>query len=435
MLNAQDFTDDTKDAGELGAGHTVTVLYEVVWKDAQESGAEETNLKYQDIEPAKGEAMKEWATLKIRYKEPGTDASKELVQAFGAERYHQDLEEANMVLEASIAEFGLLLRNSEYKGNASYQHILDMWNDIMYGGSREIAEFLYLIELAAGMADIQEGLPAIYNEEIEITEEIPVDESNISTENLEEDSITIQVLEETITNSGGVFLIKNNSDNEVCYGEYYEIQKMENGKWKSLKMKENVGFHDIAYILMPKKENKIEKNWEWVYGTLSPGTYRLQTDVFYSEILEDDTENINVTLTAEFEISSEENIPDNIAEENVSPEAEKEPPGVILQTAYKGTTSGMQATLGNYSWNFGEENGRMQSVEACGTAPSEWKDIATIDMEKTEGKIDLCFTRNMLEYSICYWIEGSTCGVADSVTMEVDTILLQNDMAKGIYIQ
>lgn len=151
LLNAEDFTDDTKDAGEVGAGHTVTVLYEVVWAgEDPEGGQEDIALKYQTREPAQGEVMKEWATLKIRYKDPGTSGSKELVKAFGAEIYKKDVTEANMLLEASVAEFGLLLCDSEHKGNASYEQILELWGHSREDVAEEVTEFLQLVELAAG---------------------------------------------------------------------------------------------------------------------------------------------------------------------------------------------------------------------------------------------------------------------------------------------
>ena len=151
LLSAEDFTDDTRDAGEVGAGHTVTVLYEVVWA-GQEDGDGGIDLKYQTREPARGEAMEEWATLKIRYKEPGVSTSKELERSFGPEIYKENVVNANMLLEASVAEFGMLLRNSQWKGSASYGQLLELWSGVPYGGNEEVAEFLELVRQAAGGA-------------------------------------------------------------------------------------------------------------------------------------------------------------------------------------------------------------------------------------------------------------------------------------------
>jgi Ca-activated chloride channel family protein len=102
-LANQDFDDDKKDAGELGAGHSVTALYELV--------------------PASGSA-KNLGRVKLRYKEPtGTD-SKLIQQAIsdagkGIYNASPDLQFA-----ASVAEFGMLLRNSEHKGNSSWADVL-----------------------------------------------------------------------------------------------------------------------------------------------------------------------------------------------------------------------------------------------------------------------------------------------------------------------
>ncbi len=155
LLQAEDFTDDTKDAGEVGAGHTVTVLYEVVWAGGDDKD-KSIDLKYQTREPVKGDAKDEWATLKIRYKDPGTSVSKEIQKAFGADIYRKEVNAAGMLLEASVAEFGMLLRDSSGKGSASYEHILGMWNGIAYGGSEEIEEFLELVELAWNRAGVKE---------------------------------------------------------------------------------------------------------------------------------------------------------------------------------------------------------------------------------------------------------------------------------------
>ncbi len=138
LLSAEDFTDDTKDAGEIGAGHTVTVLYEVVWAD--ENKADDGRLKQDG----------EWATLRIRYKDPGADKSKELTRPIRADVYHSDVAAANMLLEASVAEFGMLITDSPYKGSSSYEHILSMWENVPYEDHKEIGEFLELVKLARG---------------------------------------------------------------------------------------------------------------------------------------------------------------------------------------------------------------------------------------------------------------------------------------------
>ena len=141
LLAAEDFTDDTKDAGEIGAGHTVTVLYEVAWADEADDGAAGSRA---------AKSADDWATLRIRYKDPGASKSKEMTRAIGADCYQSDVGAANMRLEASVAEFGLLLLNSQYRGNSSYEHILSMWEGVAQGDREEITEFLSLVRLADG---------------------------------------------------------------------------------------------------------------------------------------------------------------------------------------------------------------------------------------------------------------------------------------------
>lgn len=272
MLNAEDFTDDTKDAGEIGAGHTVTVLYEVVWAGCSENS--EIDLKYQNSEPAVGDIMEEWATLKIRYKEPGRTRSKEMEQAFGENIYKENVEKAGFLLEASVAEFGLLLRDSKWKGNASYEHLLSMWEGMMYGGSEEVVEFMKLVQLAAGEIVTCTGVP-VY----------------------EDDKLSMEIVEGTVSASGAEIILRNNSNTSYSYGEYYTLEKEENGNWVAIKLKEDVAWHDIAFILEPNGESTMEVQWKWMYGELPKGTYRIQKEVYC-----DTDRKLDTTVCAEFQV-------------------------------------------------------------------------------------------------------------------------------------
>lgn len=284
LLSAQDFADDTKDAGEVGAGHTVSVLYEVVWAGAK--GADEsTTLKYQTLGPASGEAMKEWATLKIRYKEPGASASKELVRAFGQEIYNESLSGAGMLLEASVAEFGMLLSDSQWKGNASYGQIIELWSDSSYGGKEEAAEFLELVRLAAAGDGELCGYPPYE----------PGTEPEQGTEN----GITLSVKEGTLTPSGATFLLKNNFSEDYFYGEHYILERAQGESWVQLVPMEGAAWHDIAYLLPGETENEMEIAWEWAYGKMPVGTYRIQTQVYSGE---GEVTGREITAMVEFEI-------------------------------------------------------------------------------------------------------------------------------------
>jgi Ca-activated chloride channel family protein len=151
MLNAEDFANDKKDAGELGAGHTVTALYEVVPAD---DGDNRQELTYQTIllkDSAKSAA--ELATIRFRYKKPDSDTSKELVSKIPAT--HQELDGAgeNVRFAAAVAEWGMLLRDSEHKGSASYRQVLELARKAKGRDEQGYrAEFIRLVEMAEILA-------------------------------------------------------------------------------------------------------------------------------------------------------------------------------------------------------------------------------------------------------------------------------------------
>ena len=112
MLENDDFEDDTEDAAEIGAGQTVTAMYELVLNQT---------------EPAAGK----YAVFDVRYKHPGESVSKEMsLDISGAPVAWEDASE-NMRFALSVTAFGLLLRQSEYSGDASYRLIYDLGKDAM----------------------------------------------------------------------------------------------------------------------------------------------------------------------------------------------------------------------------------------------------------------------------------------------------------------
>ena len=118
MLAAQDFNDDTKDAGEIGAGHTVTALYEIVPAGAELDVPGVDPLKYQVVtQPSGGAFTGELCNLKLRYKEPDGDTSKLLTFPITDERKSFEQLSADTRWAASVAAFGLVLRDSRYKGD------------------------------------------------------------------------------------------------------------------------------------------------------------------------------------------------------------------------------------------------------------------------------------------------------------------------------
>ena len=153
VLQDQDFNDDRKDAGEMGAGHSVTVLYELVPAGQPIDVPMVDPLKYQQKPSASnsssnGEAM----TVKVRFKDPDGDQSR-LMEIPVANRVTTS---ANLGFAAAVAEFGMLLRDSEFKGSASFQSVAALATENKGDdphGHR--AEFIRLIGAAEGVSRLQ----------------------------------------------------------------------------------------------------------------------------------------------------------------------------------------------------------------------------------------------------------------------------------------
>ena len=121
-LADEDFENDQKDAGEVGAGSTVTVLYELMPATGE---AEESSLRYQAGTLTEAADSGEWLTLSMRYKEPGGEKSQLQTRAIGdadvAETPSEDFRFAS-----AVAEFGMLLGKSDFIGNTGYSDVLNL---------------------------------------------------------------------------------------------------------------------------------------------------------------------------------------------------------------------------------------------------------------------------------------------------------------------
>ena len=151
ILSSEDFNDDKKDAGELGSGHTVTALYEIIPVGITDSFIKEVDqLKYQNNnQEITGKKSNEIMTIKLRYKEPDKDVSKLIVHPVIDENISLDSTSNNFRFSAAVAEFGLLLRNSEYKQQAVYTKVIDLAKSSKghdENGYRE--EFIKLVQSA-----------------------------------------------------------------------------------------------------------------------------------------------------------------------------------------------------------------------------------------------------------------------------------------------
>jgi len=131
MLRPEDFNDDKKDAGDLGAGHQVTAFYEIVPAGGA-GGGDIDPLRYQKQEkaaPSSSGHSNEFAWVKLRYKTPQGDRSALLEWPVGRGQSNAIVEDFRAVprdvrFAAAVAEYGLLLRHSKFAGDASYQHVL-----------------------------------------------------------------------------------------------------------------------------------------------------------------------------------------------------------------------------------------------------------------------------------------------------------------------
>jgi Ca-activated chloride channel family protein len=157
LLNKEDFNDDKKDAGELGSGHTVTALYEIIPAGSQEEVPGVDPLKYQQtkVSPTAFKSA-EMMTVKLRYKLPAENESK-LISKVIMDRNGEMAEASeDFRFAAAVAEFGLLIRDSEFKGKASYGQALALARGAK-GQDKEgyRAEFIKLAETARLLAQNQ----------------------------------------------------------------------------------------------------------------------------------------------------------------------------------------------------------------------------------------------------------------------------------------
>lgn len=150
LLANRDFNDDRKDAGEIGAGHTVTALYEIVPAGVDVDVPGVDPLKYQTMpSPAPGNGSDELLTVKLRYKQPTGDVS-QLISLPVRDR--SGALTANLGFASAVAEFGMLLRKSEHVGRSSWTDARNLARQ--HRGSDPDgyrAEFVRLVELAAAL--------------------------------------------------------------------------------------------------------------------------------------------------------------------------------------------------------------------------------------------------------------------------------------------
>jgi len=146
LMEAEDFADDTRDGGELGSGHRLTVLYELVPIDsAFDIGTAQS--KYTQPAPTDS-APAEWLTLSIRAKQPEGNESQLFTYPLPIDTPQEMTD--NLRFAAAVAQVGMLLSDSEWKSTASYDSALALLRqDTSLSGDVFKEEFLYLVNLLA----------------------------------------------------------------------------------------------------------------------------------------------------------------------------------------------------------------------------------------------------------------------------------------------
>lgn len=130
LLQNQDFNDDKKDAGDIGAGHSVTALYEII------PAGIESDVKLPKVDPLRYQqpnatvpdaASNELMLVKLRYKLPQDSTSQLITQTIQDNNLNIDqVPSTNLKFAAAVATFGMVLRDSEYKGNSNYDLVLKL---------------------------------------------------------------------------------------------------------------------------------------------------------------------------------------------------------------------------------------------------------------------------------------------------------------------
>jgi Ca-activated chloride channel homolog len=153
MLRTEDFHDDTKDAGEIGAGHTVTALYELVPAGKEMDLPPVDASKYQQPgELSPSATSDELFTVKLRYKHPQADTSQLLSIAVSDDGKPLVEASSDFQFAAAVAAFGMLLRDSEHKGTSTYDLVMELaepGRGSDPGGYR--TEFLQLVKTAKAL--------------------------------------------------------------------------------------------------------------------------------------------------------------------------------------------------------------------------------------------------------------------------------------------
>lgn len=157
LLNKEDFNNDKKDAGEMGAGHTVTALYEIIPAGSDEKIGGVDPLKYQaNASKVKPDPNSELLTIKLRYKQPDGETSILIDKPERGRLIPLSQTSDNFRFSAAVAQFGLLLRGSEFKGNANIDQVVSMARDSRGNDDEGFrSEFIQLVRTASAFGELR----------------------------------------------------------------------------------------------------------------------------------------------------------------------------------------------------------------------------------------------------------------------------------------
>jgi Ca-activated chloride channel family protein len=162
VMAAEAFNDDPQDGGELGAGHSVTALYEIVPVGARTPVAQTDPLRYQQVRPRPGAAgSRELLTVKLRYKAPEGESSWLIEQPVRDRGVELARTSDDFRFAAAVAAWGMLLRGSEHKGNATWASVAALARSALGHDEHGYrAEFLRLVEESQRLATRDGGPPS-----------------------------------------------------------------------------------------------------------------------------------------------------------------------------------------------------------------------------------------------------------------------------------
>ena len=146
ILDSRDFNDDRKDAGDMGSGHSVTALYEIIPAGSTEEGPSVDPLVFQSSRTGSGEDV---MLVKIRYKQPAEEGSRLMTERIGNRVVRESGLSDNFRFAAAVAEYGMLLRNSEFRGAATFEQTLALARGAKGSDPNGYrSEFIQLLEIS-----------------------------------------------------------------------------------------------------------------------------------------------------------------------------------------------------------------------------------------------------------------------------------------------